>query len=217
MKQEIRQLLDLIKELDKMRDVYLSSYKLMSILRDKLRKNKYSLKDMVNFIYVMREISKFADDLRKEADGISHLFENMACAVWVTQGDGEPIRSALATGTPDVKLAIKIPSRKTQPEEYAKLMKHFEIPEQAITDKVVKLYWPGLCEHVSLLAEEGKPLPPGVDPNNTYPTYKVRIKPYANLDELTRDLEQAGRKEADAVREAACDELLTTRQQKNNQ
>ena len=35
-----------------------------------------------------------------------------------------------------------------------------------------------------MLAEEGKPLPPGIDPENTYPTYSLVIRSKRDLDEL---------------------------------
>ncbi len=214
MKQKTKHLQTLLDEYSKMKRLYLSCYELLSTLRDELRASKFKLEDMTNFIYVMREISKLANDLRKETDGIGQMFENTACAIWVAKEDAAPIKASLATGTPDVKLAVKIPSQKHQPKDHAKLMTFFKIPTQVIDDRIVKLYWPGLCEFVSALAEEGKSLPPGVDPDNTYPTYKIRIRPWKDLDELTRDLEQAARKEADAAKEkavVACDELLTTR------
>ena len=209
MEQKTQQLLSLIKEHEKMKKIYLSCYENLSILRDELRASKFQIEDMVNFIYVMREISKLANDLRKEIDGVGHMFENTACAIYVSLNQTDPIRSSLATGTPDLKLGVKIPNQDREPEEFLTLMKFFKIPKKAITDKVIKLHWPGLCEYVSVLAEEGKPLPPGIDPDDTYPTYKVRIRGIKDLDELTRALEQARRKEADE----ACNELLTTRKQ----
>lgn len=194
MERKIEQLLNLLKEYDKMKKVHLTCYELLSIIRDSLRASKYEMKDMVNFIYVMREISKLADDLRKEADGIGHMFENAACAVWVAQSETKPIRAALATGTPDCKLALKVPNRKTEPERFQKMMDFFGIPASAVAARVIKPYWPGLCEFISLLSEEGKPLPPGVDPDDTYPTYRVRVKMIANLDELMRNINHTAAK-----------------------
>jgi len=48
----------------------------------------------------------------------------------------------------------------------------------------VKPYWPGIMEHISSLAEQGKPLPAGIDAEKTYTQYKMRITPYKGLDEL---------------------------------
>lgn len=214
MEQKIERLLKLITEYDKMKKVYLSCYETLSIIRDELRAGKYQLTDMVNFIYVMRELSKFADDLRKEADGIMHMFENMTCAVYTTQNTLGPIRASLATGTPDLKLGVKIPNQRRDPEKFQKMMAYFGVSDSAVADRLVKPYWPGICEHVSILAEEGKPLPPGIDPENTYPTYKVRIKMIANLDEVMNQINKI-LKETDGKEVEACNELLTTRPTKN--
>lgn len=208
MEQKVEQLLNLIREYDKMKKLYLSCYEQLSIIRDELRAGKYGLKDMVNFIYAMREISKLADDLRKESDGVGHMLENMTCALWVSQNKTKPIRASLATGTPDCKLAVKIPSRKKEPERFQKLMDFFGIPKTAVEARVIKPYWPGLCEHVSSLSEEGKPLPPGINPDDTYPTYKVRVKMIANLDELVRTLQEEREKN---TKEAEKEELKLTK------
>lgn len=207
MEPKVQRLLSLIREHEKIKKIYLSCYENLSIIRDELRAGKFQVEDMINFIYVAREISKLVNDLRKEIDGVGHMFENTACAIYVSLNRTDPIRSSLATGTPDLRLAVKIPNQNRDPEEFTKLMKFLEIPDKAISDKVIKLHWPGLCEYVSVLAEEGQPLPPGINPDDTYPIYSVRIRGIKNLDELTRALDQAGRKETDA----ACNELLTTR------
>ena len=213
MEQKIEQLLSLIREYNDMKKLYLSCYERLSIIRDELRAGKYGLKDMVNFIYVMREISKLADDLRKESDGVGHMLENVACALWVSQNETKPIRASLATGTPDCKLAVKVPSRKTEPERFQQLMDFFGVPESAVEARVIKPYWPGLCEHVSLLSEEGKPLPPGINPEDTYPTYKVRVKMITNLDELVRALQEA---KEENLKEAEKEELKLTKELKKD-
>jgi len=209
MKLKTAQLLSLLEKYTRLRELYLDSYAQLAELRDCMREGtgKYDMKDMVSFIYIMREVSTLANDLRKECDGIQKMFENSVCAIWVIQGNNKPIRSALATGSPDLKLGVSIPNQKREPEAFKELMEYFKIPENVIEDNILKPYWPGLCEHISQLAEEGKPLPPGIDPNKTYPTYSVRIKRRKDLDELGRDLTAAGRKEVDEARE----NLLTSR------
>lgn len=203
MELKIRQLFDIIKQYGEMKQVYLDTYELLTTLRDDLRKGQYQLKDMVNFLYAMREISKLADDLRKESDGIGHMFENMICALYVTQSGKGPIQAALATGTPDLTLGVKIPSQSKEPERYDKFMAHFGIPKEASEKRIVKPYWPGICEELTRLQGEGKPLPAGINPDDTYPTYSVRVRGYKNLDEV---LEQAEGKEVDA-----CEQILTQR------
>lgn len=219
MEEKIRQLLELIKEYVKMKQIYLSCYELLAILRDDLRAGKYKLEDMVNFIYVMREISRLANDLRKETDGISHMFENMACMLYTVANKTDPIRASLATGSPDVKLAVKIPNREREPEKFYALMNFFDVASDALEKKVTKPHWPGICEQVSIMAEEGKPLPPGIDPDDTYPTYRVTIRGLQDIDELIESIDslhgikvskRVSRKEVKAL-----NKLLTTRQKRS--
>ena len=40
----------------------------------------------------------------------------------------------------------------------------------------MRMHWPSMVEHLSALAEEGKPFPPGVDPDKTYPIYSTTIR-----------------------------------------
>ena len=216
MKEKTKQLLELIKEYTKMKQVYLSCYELLANLRDDLRASKYELEDMVNFIYVMREISKLTNDLRKETDGISHMFENMACMLYTIKQKTDPIRASLATGSPDVKLAVKIPNREREPEKFYALMNFFNISSDALEKKVTKPHWPGICEQVSIMAEEGKPLPPGLDPEDTYPTYRVMIRGLQDIDELIESINDLhGIKFSKRVlgkeKVKALDDLLTTR------
>ncbi len=212
MEQKIEQLLSLLKEYDKMKQIYLSCYKLLAVIRDELRAGKYQLKDMVNFIYVVREISKLTDDLRKEADGINHIFENTTCALYVSLNETIPIRASLATGSPDLRLGVNVPNRKKEPERFQALMDFFGVPAESFEARAVKPYWPGICEQVSMLAEEGKPLPPGINPEDTYPTYSVRIRSTRDIDELVLDIENihilkmTKRKEVKVI-----NDLLTTK------
>ena len=211
---KVKQLREAIETYSKMKELYLEQYTVLMHLRDDLRAGKFTLTDMINHIYVMRAVSKYADDLRKECDGIMHMFENLACAMWVTANDGHPIRASLATGTPDINIGVNIPNQTREPERYRMLLDSLGIRPELIEDKLVKPYWPGLCAYVSRLATEGKPLPKGIDPSSTYPTYKVRIKSIQDLDELLVKINQVKTKTlktAAGKEEAKVNDLLTTR------
>ena len=200
-----------------MKQVYLSCYELLVNLRDDLRTGKYKVEDIVNFIYVMREISKLTNDLRKETDGISHMFENTACMLYTVAKKTDPIRASLATGSPDVKLGVKIPNREREPEKFYALMNFFDVPSDALEKKVTKPHWPGICEQVSIMAEEGKPLPPGLDPDDTYPTYRVTIRGLQDIDELIESINdlhgiKVSKRVLGKEKVKALDDLLTTRQ-----
>jgi len=96
-----------------------------------------------------------------------------------------------------------LPRSNSDPENFKKLIDYLDINYKAIETKAVKLYWPGLCKLASELAEQGKPLPPGINPDDTYPTYGVNIMSRQDLDELARELKERSAEE--------CDKLLTER------
>jgi len=199
-------LIGLLKEYAKMKKVYLSGYEQLSIIRDRAKDCKYNVEDLVNLVHVSREISKLANDLRKEADGIARILEGIACVVNLTRGEGGPIRATLATGSPSMTLGVKLPHRERNPEAFQELMNYFGIELNSLTDRAVRPHWPAICEIVSVLAEEGKPLPPGIDPDATYPTYSLRIKSKCDLDELIINFEKALIRKEDEAFEKAMNE-----------
>jgi len=220
MKSSTKQILDGIQAYSKIKQLYLDQYTMISHLRDDLRAHKFELDEMVNIIFILRNISKFADDLRKECDGIGHMFENVLCALYITQNKTEPIRTALATGTPTVNLGVKMPNKKKDPEAFDKFIKFFNVSAEAVDSKIVKPYWPGICEKISQMSEEGKPLPPGISVDDTYPTYKVRLIAYQELDLILEKFEQLRLsllKEADGKEEEASAQLISQRPTKNKE
>jgi len=129
----MKTLLSLLKEYGKMKEVYLSGYAQLAHVRDEAKNGKCNMGELVNLVHVSREISKLANDLRKEADGIVHILEQIACVVHLTQGQGKPIRASLATGSPSMKLSVKLPHRERNPEEFQALMGYFGIEINSLT------------------------------------------------------------------------------------
>lgn len=187
----MQQLLNLLKEYSKIKGVYLTCYSQLATIRDETKEGTYSMEELVNLVYISREISKLTNDLRKETDGIVHILEQVACVVHLTRSEGKPIRASLATGSPSMKLSVNIPHRERNPEDFEALMNYFGIDLNSITDRAVRPHWPAICEMVSVLAEEGKPLPPGINPDKTYPTYTLRITAKRDLDELLINFHEA--------------------------
>ena len=63
-------------------------------------------------------------------------------------------------------------------------MDYVGVAKEAVEDKCVKPHWPGLVERISNETAMGKPLPPGIDPNSSYPVYSMRIRAKQNLDQI---------------------------------
>ena len=130
------------------------------------------MKELADTVYALRECYKLTDDARKLIDNIKGLAERLACIIWIKTSEGDKIETDYCIGTPKVKQITSVPKRGT--EDYALLMDFLEIPDTG--EEVVRFHWPGLTEHLTRLAEEGKPLPPGIDPSKTYAGYSLSVR-----------------------------------------
>jgi len=199
----MNQLLKLVQEYSKIKKLHVSCYTELSTIRDAVKNGKCSLEEIVNLVSVIREVSKLTNDLRKEADGVQNILENVACAVYIGRNIQGPIRASLATATPQVRLNVKLPNRNKNPEEYNALLNFFGVTITEYTNKAVRLHWPTICEAVSILAEQGKPTPPGLNPEDTYPIYSMRLTIKRDLDEIVGSLDKVTGKEVEATFENA--------------
>jgi len=133
----------------------------------------------VDAAYALREISEFADALRKKANATKQTAESLAIMINTANGSADTIRTEYCTASTDVKTLVSIPTRSKKPEEFGKLMDWLGVPEPLHSGgdrAVVEPNWPGLIEHINKALAEGRPLPPGVDPNKTYSESKLIIK-----------------------------------------
>ena len=148
------------------------------------------LKELADYAHAMHEAAQMLEGMEKKARQQRALAEQLACVIWVTQcPDGEPhnIKTEYVTATPRVTMIASVPKRSTQPEEFAKLMDYMGIPrhlwEGEGDAEVVRCHWPGLVTWLSRLAEEGKPLPEGIDISKTYPQYALTLRRRKSADE----------------------------------
>jgi len=218
MKENVKKLLRLVELYDETRKLHMELYGELGDIRDVAKVGKFDLKEMIDRIYVMRETARVLDDLRKEATGISQVLEKIACLLWVQQNQNnpkpEPIRTALCTGTPDVGMQAKVPKKKTDPEAYAKLMKFLGVPDELAEKEIVRTHWPSMVEYLTSLASQGRPLPDGIAPTDTYPVYSIKVLMRMGLDEVSHLLQEAAKKtahDAEAAKEDACEQILTIR------
>ncbi len=84
----------------------------------------------------------------------------------------ERIEGELATGTPDVTLQAKLPKQGT--DEFYQLLDFLKIPRGMAGNSCFKLSWGGMAELVTQLAEDGRPLPPGVE--KSWPLYSTTFR-----------------------------------------
>jgi hypothetical protein len=151
------------------------AYRITSELQSAVRQCR-SQEDLADDVYAIRQATKFVEDARKEMGKLERLAEKMCCALWVQAGLGDPISTRHCSASPDVKMMASLPNRHTQPEAYEKLMRHLGVPESLWRDgdhASVEIHWLGFTDMLSRDLAAGRPLPPGIDPEKTYPEYRL--------------------------------------------
>jgi hypothetical protein len=141
------------------------------------------MQELADRAYALRDMHKYVDDLRKELDQTKSVCERIACLLWAKDSEGDPIRTDHCTASPKIKYMASLPSRTRDPEAYANLMGHLGIPDGLLPEDVVRPHWPGFVNYMTRLAEEGLPLPEGIDVDKTYPVYSLTIRGKKGVNE----------------------------------
>lgn len=153
------------------KEAHEEAYRCMRRLEE-ITKTCSDMSEQADTAYGMNECIKLLEDTRKHARRIKETAEKIGCAVWIKDGgDTKNIKTEYVTATPDIKMIASIPKQSTQPEAYNALMDWLQVPEEARENDAIRPHWPGLVSHISDLAQQGKPLPPGIDFEKTYPQY----------------------------------------------
>lgn len=125
-------------------------------------------------------MEKLADDIRKEFKKLGETIDHMLCAVAASTKEHK-IKTPYVTASCDVKLQAPVPKRSKEPEAYEELCRALGFSEELIKTGIADIRWPELTEYLSELTRQGKPLPPGIDPEKVKPLYTVsyrgRVKP----------------------------------------
>lgn len=163
----------------KMEKCYKQLYAFAIQIREEVE--QLSLEDAVDLGFLLREIAACADDLKKEVNHVKELLERVICMKWIANSLNDlskagPIHGELAIGIPDVKQAATLPRQKDDPEGYDAFIKRIGVMGAARKFGLVRPHWPTVIEYLSRLAEQGKPLPPGISTTKTYPVYRVTFR-----------------------------------------
>lgn len=141
-----------------------------------------SREELADAAYALREAEAIVDEGRKKLRGLRELAERMCCMVSAVSGDGECVRTPHCTAIPTVRTNVSVPTRKRDYEGWRALMRHLGVPDGLLggpaesEHAAIDVHWPGLMDLLSREAAEGKPLPPGVDPNKTVAAYSLTIR-----------------------------------------
>jgi len=206
-------LLTLLSNYKASKELFVKMYRDLSLLRDDTKANKFSLEDQVNIAIIIRETAKYLDDLRKECDGVGTLIEQVCCAVYIKKHlnsfDADPIRTGLVTGSPSMKMCARPPKLRDEPERYYSLMEHFGMSHEVASTGILKAHWPAMKEYLTGLATEGKPLPAGIRPEDTYALYSVVLRANIDLDDVIYNLDLIiANNKTDEERNSKCEEYI---------
>lgn len=169
--------------------VHEETYKTLLILRALATKPEVYLPELIDCCFVVKEISRLADDLRKELNGVIKSIAKTMCTQFLSQmeninnpEDPTPLRGQLATGSPKVRRMASIPNMRSDPENYMKLMKALGFTEDAVKMNIARIHFPTLTKLVIERDENGVALPPGLENATLYPEYSVMLRGRKGID-----------------------------------
>lgn len=133
-----------------------------------------NMEELADTAFACRETRKLADDIRKMCDVTQGMAEKICCAVAVKDEFAGPVKTEYCTATLNIKMCATLPSKTKDPEAYKALLDHFGIDNSLVENDAVRFHWPGMVDYVTGLCEQGRPLPPGLNTEKTYPVYALK-------------------------------------------
>lgn len=169
------------------REAHARIYEMILSLRNDVVKCA-SKEELADYAYALRFAWRHIDDTRKDLKGLQELAEKLTCMKCTLLDDGDTIKTAYVTATPDCKPIASLPKKSKDPEGYRALMLGLGIPEYVLDEEdeereTFKPHFPGIVARLEKLMAEGKPLPPGIDVTKTYPKYSLELRPKKGVEE----------------------------------
>ena len=130
-------------------DLHAVAYTALQDVEDS-RKQCADPKELADYCYALREISTFANDIRKMADVIKKTAENIACAICIRDEHVGTIQTEYCRATPKIKMSASLPTKKGNPEEYDKLLDFLGIQGDIIGTDCVRFHWPGMVALITV-------------------------------------------------------------------
>lgn len=168
---------------DNFQMIYSHFVKVRAMMNDR---QKLPLEALSDLRYCCRLIMEQSDELRKESNVLGELLAKLSCAEWMVANVNNPdkplIRGEISVGSPDIKMSARVPHPSRDPEDFKQLALHLGFPDDMAVSGLFELRWPQMCDYVDKLQKDGRPLPPGIDPNKTYPNYVLLTRNNAAVD-----------------------------------
>lgn len=155
-----------IKELEailfEVSQFYSKIRKLMLKISSETRNGEFTKEELCDLGFLCRETVIQCEEIRKDIGATKILVDKIMCikvmsAMLTSQSGEDLVHGTLASGIPNYKKSITLPKKDTP--EFEKMMKYFGISLEGIDMGIAKISWKKVCDHVTELAELGKPLP----------------------------------------------------------
>lgn len=163
-----------------MRQLHHETYLNLTRLKAEVGKS-LDIEATTDAIGVLKKSFDLIKDLKMEVDKCVQQLEKVTCALYIRSSSiGEPIRGQWVTGTPGGKSRLKLPPRNSP--QYDKFLSAVGIAPSAIDSGMVRLHWPSVQEYLNVLEEQGKPMPPGIEANESETEFGVRCLFHRDVD-----------------------------------
>ncbi len=135
--------------------------------------------ELTDASFCLRECISLLEDVRKELSKTSNQVKERACYIYAKKQmaslNGQPIRTVYCTATPDVKMYAPFPIKKSK-DGWDELMEYLGVSKETADKELVRPHYNSMVALCTELTREGKPLPPGCNPDNKIPQYDLKMK-----------------------------------------
>lgn len=134
-----------------------------------------TIDDMVDDLYLLKQAEQFYDqyarDLRRQIESQSGQLALVFMASYKTSHSTD-----WATATNKTEAKPSIPEKGSP--EYRELLTYLGVPEDRHEEDGIRPHWPTIKAQCELALSQGKPLPPGINPQQTTlkPSIAIRAK-----------------------------------------
>lgn len=151
---------------DVLKDLHHKVYEHLTLIDERMKSGQTGIQDMVDLGFLCREQEDLLDEMRKNAKARREFTQRLLVTKWTgaaMTADPLPdtIRATLASANNfRIKKMAQLPEYGGK--DYVLYMESLGIPKEVIQKGLVKPDWEQTAEHVTVLLEDGKKLPPGI-------------------------------------------------------
>lgn len=138
--------------------------------------------ELTDIAHAINRASKFCEESRKVINRSHEIICNVVCFSWmmlpehVNMEKCPTIRAKYALGIPDMKMHIRMPTLKKDPDKFIDLMAALGISKEAAVTGQVQIHYPTVCELAQRRFEQGLPNLPHVSTTDMWPVYKLTTR-----------------------------------------